>query len=86
MLFRIILGLIIAIIGALIVIKSEWVYQNFGPIPTFDKYLGAEGGSRLGWQIIGIIGCLIGFLVMTNLMYGVLMLIFTTLFPGTIQK
>ena len=69
---RIILGLIIVVIGALITIKSEWFYQNFGPIPSADKYLGTEGGSRLAYKLIGILGAIIGFLIMTNLIEVVL--------------
>ena len=64
---RIILGLIIAAVGALITIKAEWIYQNFGPIPSADKYLGTEGGSRLAYKLIGILASVVGFLIITNL-------------------
>jgi len=72
MLGRIIFGLIIAAIGALVTIKSEVIYQTFGAIPSAEKYLGTEGGSRLAYKLIGIIVTVIGFLIMTDLINGVL--------------
>ena len=82
MIGRIILGLIVAGVGALITIKAEWFYQNFGPIPSADKYLGTEGGSRLAYKLIGITAAIIGFMIMTNLIEGVIVGIFSRLIPG----
>ena len=82
MLGRIILGLIIVVIGAIITIYSEAIYRFIGPIPSAEKYLGTEGGSRLAYKLIGILGCIIGFMVMTNLIAGVFGWIFTNLFGG----
>ena len=72
MIGRIILGLMIVAVGALITIKSEWFYTNFGSIPSADKYLGTEGGSRLAYKLIGIGIASLGFLIMTNLIAGIL--------------
>lgn len=85
MLGRIILGLIIVAIGALVTIKAEWMYQNFGSIPSADKYLGTEGGTRLAYKLIGILGCIVGFLIMTNLINAVLTLL-VRLFVPTFGK
>ncbi|OGY46222.1 MAG: hypothetical protein A3A24_01520 [Candidatus Buchananbacteria bacterium RIFCSPLOWO2_01_FULL_46_12] len=82
MLGRIILGLIIAAVGALVTIKSEWFYENFGAIPSADKYLGTEGGSRLAYKLIGILASILGFLIMTNLIQSVLDMIAKILIPG----
>ncbi len=82
MITRIIIGLIIASIGAFITIKSGWFYQTFGPIPSADKYLGLEGGSRLAYKLIGIITSIIGFLIMTNMMKSILLSIFGRMFGG----
>ena len=79
---RIIFGLIVAAVGAVVTIKAEWIYQNFGAIPSADKYLGTEGGSRLAYKLIGILISIIGFLIMTNLIEGVLIGITRLLFPG----
>ena len=83
---HIIIGLFIVVAGAAIVIKAEWFYQTFGTIPSAEKYLGTEGGSRLGYKLIGILTCVIGFMVMTNMLGGFLWSIFGGLFAGLIRK
>ena len=79
---RIILGLIVVVIGALITIKSEWILQNFGPIPSADRIFSTEGGSRLAYKLIGIFAAIVGFLIMTNMIEVVLLGIFGRLFTG----
>ena len=79
---RIILGLIVVVIGALITIKSEWILQNFGPIPSADRIFSTEGGSRLAYKLIGIFATIVGFLIMTNMIETVLLGIFGRLFTG----
>lgn len=64
---NIILGIIIAAVGALITIKSEAMLNMFGRIGFFEKYLGTEGGTRLGYQLIGVAVFFIGVLIATNL-------------------
>lgn len=64
---RIVLGLIILVAGAGMVMKTEFLVNNFGRIPFFDKYLGSEGGTRLGYKIIGLLTAFIGILMVTNL-------------------
>lgn len=62
-----IIGIIGMAAGALMVIYSEKIYNAFGPIPWFEKYLGTEGGSRLGYKLIGILAFFIFMLVFLNL-------------------
>lgn len=69
---NIILGIIIMAIGALITIKSEAMLNAFGRIGFFEKYLGIEGGSRLGYKLVGILAIFIGMLIMTNMIGGFL--------------
>ena len=52
---HIIFGLIILVIGAIVTIKSESLLNSFGSIGWFDRHLGTEGGSRLGYKLIGIL-------------------------------
>ena len=80
---RIIFGLLIAAVGAVVTIKAEWIYQNFGPIPSADKYLGTEGGSRLAYKLIGILISIVGFLIMTNLIESVLTGLAKMIVPGS---
>ncbi len=68
----IIYGIIIIFIGAMLVIKSEWMLNNFGRVNFFEKYLGAEGGSRLGYKLLGLLVFFIGLLIMTNMIGGFL--------------
>ncbi len=70
------------VIGALVTIKADWMYENFGAIPTFDKYLGTEGGTRLGYKLIGMVVSILGFLAMTNLLGGIIIAIFGSMFSG----
>lgn len=52
---NIILGIIVLAVGAFMVIKTEWLIQNFGRVEWFDKNLGTDGGSRLGYKLIGML-------------------------------
>ena len=69
---KILLGIILVIIGFLFVAKSEWLLNNFGRIGFFEEHLGTEGGSRLGYKLIGLFVIFIGFLVSTNMIGGFL--------------
>ena len=84
---HIVIGIIIIAIGAFIVIKSEKVYNTFGSIAFFDRYLGAEGGGRLGYKLIGMLFIIIGILVSTNMIGGFISWILSPLLrysqPGT---
>lgn len=59
-------------VGSLIIIKSEAIFNFCGRIGFFEKYLGTEGGSRLGYKLIGLIAFFVGLLIMTDLIGGFL--------------
>lgn len=63
---QIILGIIIIIAGFGMVVKTEWLINNFGRMAWFEDKLGAEGGTRLGYKLIGLIAIFIGIIVMTG--------------------
>lgn len=63
---QIIVGIIMTVAGAWIVLKTEWFLQTFGSIAWFDEMLGSEGGSRLGYKLIGILAIFIGIILMTG--------------------
>ena len=69
---NILLGFIIMAIGALITVKSEAMLNMFGRIGYFERHLGAEGGSRLGYKLAGLIAIFVGMMVMTDLIGGFL--------------
>ncbi|MFA6514511.1 MAG: hypothetical protein WCT50_04480 [Patescibacteria group bacterium] len=73
---QIILGVAMTAAGAFLVIKTEWFINNFGRIAWFEAKLGSDGGSRLGYKLVGIIILVLGIIVMTgsgdNFMYWLL--------------
>lgn len=62
----IVLGIIILAIGVILVIKTEWFLENFGRISWFEKVLGTEGGSRLGYKLLGVLAIFIGIILATG--------------------
>ncbi len=62
----IILGLIILVTGVFLTIKTEWFMENFGRISWFEKTLGTEGGSRLGYKLLGLLAIFIGIIMATG--------------------
>lgn len=70
---RILLGLAGIAVGTAMVMKTEGLVSAFGSIYFFDKYLGAEGGTRLGYKLIGIFIIFISMLIATNMIDGFLM-------------
>jgi len=62
----IVIGILLTIAGAMLVIKSEWFLNNFGRIAWFEAKLGSEGGSRLGYKLVGILFLFIGIITMTG--------------------
>ena len=69
---RYLLGTFIAVIGTLIVLKTEWIIANFGASAWAEEKFGTSGGSRLMWKVIGIILIFVGFLFITNMIQGFL--------------
>ena len=72
------IGILIAVVGILMVLKTEWFLENFGTIAWAEENLGTSGGSRLMYKFLGLIEIFIGFLLITNMFGGFLM--------GTIGK
>ncbi|HNU81233.1 MAG TPA: hypothetical protein PLA05_00805 [bacterium] len=62
----IILGLIIIAVGTVLIIKTEWFLQNFGRLSWFENKLGSEGGSRLGYKLLGLVAIFIGIVLMSG--------------------
>ena len=62
----IILGLLIIGVRVLLIAKTEWFINNFGRIAWFEDKLGTDGGSRLGYKLVGIVLILLGMIVMTG--------------------
>jgi len=67
---NIIFGLISIVIGSLFVIKSEALLNIFGRIGFFENKFRLEGGSRLGYKLVGILIIFLGMLVLTGMIGG----------------
>jgi fatty acid desaturase len=63
---QIILGILITATGTFMVIKTEWILLTFGRVSWFDEKLGSEGGSRLGYKLLGVLILFIGIIMMTG--------------------
>lgn len=59
-------GLVITLIGVSLAIKTEWFMENFGRVEWFENNLGSEGGTRLGYKLLGFIFIFIGIVIMTG--------------------
>jgi hypothetical protein len=66
MFWRIVIGIALAALGAVITVKGTKIYEWFGPMTWAERYLGA-GGSRLAYRLMGILLSFVGFMVATNL-------------------
>jgi hypothetical protein len=63
---QIIFGILITALGAYLVLKTEWFLETFGRVAWFDQNLGTEGGSRLGYKLLGILVLFLGIIMMTG--------------------
>ncbi len=73
------LGLIVVAVGFFLVARTNSIVAFFGRIAFFDRYLGAEGGTRLGYKLIGLFAIFIGVLMMTGLIEGFMMWVLSPL-------
>lgn len=73
---RYIFGIIAVLIGFIIIWKSEWLLQNFGRIDWAEIHLGADGGTRLFYKLLGLAIIIISFLYMSGFVEGLLLTIF----------
>ena len=70
------IGILIIGVGFLLVWKAGWLMNNVGRIAWADQHLGSEGGSRLFYQLLGILTILLSFLFMSGLGWKILHAIF----------
>ncbi|NQV12899.1 MAG: hypothetical protein HQ530_01195 [Parcubacteria group bacterium] len=63
---QIFIGLLGIGLGLLFAIKSEWLLHNVGRIASIERYLGTFGGSRLFYQLLGVLMIIFATLYMTG--------------------
>ncbi|MBU0731539.1 hypothetical protein KKC88_01515 [Patescibacteria group bacterium] len=71
-----IIGTILIILGIVLVIKSEWFMGIFGRIAWAEEKLGAEGGTRLFYKLLGIGLIIFALLWISGIFYNFLDAIF----------
>jgi hypothetical protein len=64
------IGLALMAVGIMITLKSEAMLNAWGRIQWCEDHLGIEGGSRLGYKLIGLLVFFIGLLLATGLYSG----------------
>jgi len=69
---RYVFGLLGIAFGILMTIKSEWSLNIIGKIASVEKYLGSFGGSRLFYQMLGVLIVAISTLYMIGALGGIL--------------
>lgn len=79
------LALLAVIIGALLVIKSNWLVNTFGYVSFAEGSMRAWGGTRMLWKLIGIGIIIIAFLHISELLDGILLSIFSSTIGGLQQ-
>ena len=61
---QILIGLAIAGVGVFFVMRTGDVLDFLGPVDWAEQHL---GGSRMFYKLLGVVVCLIGFIVATDL-------------------
>ncbi|TSC76407.1 MAG: hypothetical protein G01um101431_540 [Parcubacteria group bacterium Gr01-1014_31] len=81
MIGRILLGLVMVGVGAVITIFANRIYEAMGPMAWAEEHLGSEGGTRLMYKLIGIGLAVLGFMVATNLLTNLIISLLSGVFP-----
>ena len=63
---KFLIGSIVIIIGAFLVIKTDWFYNFTGPVDWAERHLGTEGGTRILYKLLGLLLIIGAFLAMTG--------------------
>ena len=77
---RFVVGILGIAFGILMTLRSSWFLNTVGRIATIEKYLGTFGGSRLFYQILGVLIVAISTLYMVGALSGILEAIIGGLF------
>jgi len=68
-----IIAILAVLVGALLVIKTEWFIQNFGTSSWAEEHMGTSGGTRLFYKLVGITIILVAFLGVSGLLGNILL-------------
>ena len=71
-----VLGIIMIAVGAIFIIKTEWFLNMFGRINWAEQKLGAEGGTRLFYKLLGFFIIILSFMIMSGSIFSVFDMVF----------
>ncbi len=77
---KIIIGLLGIGLGLLLAIKNEWFLQNVGRLASIERYMGSFGGSRLFYQLLGVLIIAFSTLYMTGMLQKMVVSLFERIF------
>lgn len=75
-----IIGFLAIVLGSLMIIKTEWIIQNFGTSSWAEEHMGTSGGSRLFYKLIGLAIIILSVMGMTGMLGGIILAVFGKLF------
>jgi len=78
-----VIGMAVVGVGIFLILKTEWMVNNFGHIGWADEHLGFEGGTRALYKIIGVVLIIFAFLAMVGAFNGILSGVFGGAFRDT---
>jgi len=76
MISKYIVGLVLIVIGGFLIIKTESLISMFGRIAWAEAKLGAEGGTRIFYKLVGMGAIVLAFMIMSGKIFGLLDWIF----------
>ncbi len=76
MLMRVLVGLGIIAFGVFLIVKTEWMISAFGRIAWAEDKLGAEGGTRVFYKLLGMTSIVLAFMIMSGKIFTLLDWIF----------
>lgn len=70
---RYFVGIVATLIGVGMILKTEWLIENFGTSAWAEEKMGTSGGSRMLYKLIGLGLIFVGFMLITNMFQSFLM-------------
>ncbi len=64
------------LLGALLILKTEWLVSAFGRVDWAEIHLGSEGGTRIFWKLVGLGIIFLSFFYYTGTVQNILMKLF----------
>ncbi|MFA5995219.1 MAG: hypothetical protein WCW27_05235 [Patescibacteria group bacterium] len=67
-----VVGLIMIAVAVAFIVKTEWWVSAFGRVTWAEQNLGAEGGTRIFYKLLGFGLIILAFMIMSGRIFTVL--------------